>query len=131
METLNQILTKVIDGVNWPLVFYILFGLFSLGVLVRWVKLSPVHIAVEILKEIIAVLRLQGLTRTAIDGAITIAMIVFTSVVLLFFEMHELPEFISIFKRGVEDNGQSISLLILMVLVTALTAILSLLVTRR
>jgi hypothetical protein len=131
METLNQILTKVIDGVNWPLVFYILFGLFSLGVLVRWVKLSPAHIAVEILKEIIAVLRLQGLTRTAIDGAITIAMIVFTSVVLLFSEMHELPEFISIFKRGVEDNGQSISLLILMVLVTAFTAILSLLVTRR
>ena len=118
MDTLHQIFVKVADGVNWPLVFYILFGLFALAVLVRWVKLSPVHIAIEILKEIIGVLRLQGLTRTTIDGAITISLIVFTAVVLLFLQMRELPEFLSIFQRGVEGDGQSILLFMFMVFVT-------------
>jgi hypothetical protein len=131
MDTLHQIFVKVAEGVNWPLVFYILFGLFALGVLVRWVKLSPVHIAIEILKEIIGVLQLQGLTRTTIDGVITVALIVFTAVVLLFLQMRELPEFLSIFQKGVEGEGQSILLFVFMTFLTAVTTILSLVVTRR
>ena len=131
MDTLENILAKLADGVNWPVVFYILFGVFVLGVLVRWVKLSPAHIAIEILKEIVGVLRLQGLTRTSIDGATTIALIVFTAFVLLFSVMRELPDFLTIFGRGVEGEGQSILLVIFMVFITALTTILSLLVTRR
>jgi hypothetical protein len=71
---------------------------------VRWVKLSPAHTAIEILKEIIEILRLQELTRTSIDGATTIALIVYTAVVLLFLEMRELPDFLAIFQKGVEGG---------------------------
>lgn len=131
MDTLHEIVGKVADGVNWPLVFYILFGLFALGVLVRWVKLSPVHIAIEIVKEITGVLRLEGLTRTTIDGAITIALAVYTGIALLVLEMRELPEFLSIFHKGVEGKEQSILLCMFMIFVTAVTVILSLVVTRR
>jgi type II secretory pathway component PulF len=69
--------------------------------------------------------------RLAPVGAITIALIVFTAVVLLFLQMRELPEFVSLFQRGVEGDGQSILLFTFMVFVTAVTTILSLIVTRR
>jgi hypothetical protein len=130
MEALEKILQKIADGVNWPVIFYVLFGLLVLWILVRWLHLSPVHIAIDVLKEITSVLARRDVTRTSIDGAVTIAMILFTAVTLLVVEMRELPEFLSIFRAGAETEGQPIFLVAFMIFMTSLTAILSLLVTR-
>jgi hypothetical protein len=133
-ELLKYIAQQVVYGVRWDFVFYILFGLFSLGVLVRWVKLSPIHIAIEIFKEILGALGLKGMTRTNIDGAVTISFVFFSLLALLSAKMQELPDFLAflaIFRRGVESQEQSLLLFLFMVFMTLFTMIVSLILTRR
>jgi hypothetical protein len=74
------------------------------------------------------VLRSQ-VSRTAIDGAITLALISFTVVVVLITLMHELPEILRFLNVGAETPDQFIYLVIFMVIATIITAILSLLIT--
>jgi hypothetical protein len=128
MTPTDRIGSSLADGVNWPIVFYIAFGVVMLIALVRLANLSPVHIAVEIIKEIGEVLPGQ-VSRTAIDGALTLALIAFTAVVVLITLMHELPEILRFLNVGAETPDQFIYLIIFMVIATVITAILSLLIT--
>jgi hypothetical protein len=128
MTPTDRIGSSLADGVNWPIVFYIAFGVVMLIALVRLANLSPVHIAVEIIKEIGEVLPGQ-VSRTAIDGALTLALTAFTAVVVLITLMHELPEILRFLNVGAETPDQFIYLIIFMVIATVITAILSLLIT--
>jgi hypothetical protein len=128
MPALQEILDSLAKGVNWPVVFYIAFGVLMLIALVRLANLSPPHIAIEIIKEIGEVLRGQ-VSRTAIDGAITLALIAFTAVVVLITLMHELPEILRFLNVGAETPDQFVYLIIFMVIATIITAILSLKIT--
>jgi hypothetical protein len=128
MTPTDKIWNSLADGVNWPVIFYIAFGVLMLIALVRLANLSPAHIAIEIIKEIGEVMRGQ-VSRTAIDGAITLALIAFTAVVVLVTLMHELPEILRFLNVGAETPDQFIYQIIFMVIATIITAILSLLIT--
>lgn len=120
---------RLAEEIAWPVVFYVLVALFVLWIL-RRLDLSPLHLLREMVHEIVGLLRQPGLTRRNIDGALTVAFLIFTLVVLIVTMLHEVPDFLSIFKIGVETEGQPIYLLVFMLLLTAIVGILSLHVTR-
>ena len=82
----------------------------------------------EIVEEIGKVLHGQ-ISRTAIDGALTLALIAFTALIVLTATMHELPEMMKVLKGGIEDANQFICLIMFMVCVTVIAALISLLIT--
>jgi hypothetical protein len=126
---LNAVLLQVLHGVNWPIIFYLLFALMVLWVL-RQLGLSPAHLAIEIVQEVIGVLTRPGSTRVNIDGAITIASIVFVGFTIMALEIHELSEVMSIFRAGVEAHWQPLYLIVLLIFAGTLAGILSLWATR-
>ena len=129
-ESLQHIVTEVTNGVNWLLVFYILFGLFVLFI-ARLIGISPPHILRDLLHEVIILFSSPKISRTAIDGALTVALILITILVGIYCFMLEVPGFLSIFVKGIEGEGQPLFLLVAMVFMLVIGGILSLFVTRR
>lgn len=127
---IDKILNSIVDGVSWPLVFYVFLAILAVGIVVKLLRLSPVEAAKELVAEV-AKITSQPVTRTGIDGALTISMILFTLIVLLVTLAQELPEILSMLKGGVETNSQSLFLLVFMICATGIAGLLSLLITRR
>jgi hypothetical protein len=129
-DFLQNIFTQVLHGVNWPLVFYVLFGLFALFI-ARLIGILPSHILLGLLHEVIGLFVNPEISRTSIDGALTVALILITVLVGIYCFLLEVPGFLSIFVKGIEGDGQPIFLLVTMVFMLVIGGILSLFVTRR
>ena len=127
---INTILQQIVDGVNWVVVFYVLFALGVLYVAHR-IGISPPHLLRDLTHEIVLLLTRPEISRTTIDASITLALIVITILVGLYCFMHEMPNALSIFTKGVEGEGQPVFLFIIMVFMLIVGGILSLFVTRR
>jgi hypothetical protein len=128
MTAINTICNDIVNNVHWATYADIVSSAAILWLVIRVFGLSPVHIMKEIVEEIGKVL--QGQTsRTAIDGALTLALIAFTALIVLTTTMHELPEMVKLLRGGAEEPSQFIPLVIFMVCATIIAAILSLLIT--
>jgi hypothetical protein len=129
-EVIDAVIKQIVNGVNWVTVFYIIFGLTALYI-ARLIGISPPHLLRDLLREVVELFTLPQMSRTAIDGAITLALIIMTIVVGLFCFMETVPSFLSIFVAGVEGKGQSVLFFIFMVFMLVIGGILSLWTTRR
>jgi len=128
---INYIQNQIAYGVNWVVIFYIVFGTVVLGIIIKWCGLSPTHIARETIKEIGQIFTSKSITRMSIDGALTFALISFTAIVLIISSVHELGDYVSLLRTGVEKEGQASLLAIFMIFWTSIMGITSLIITDR
>ena len=125
---INHILTEIVYGVNWAVIFEVIFGVAILGVVTRYFGLSPIHITRFLIEEIGKTVRSQDVTRTSIDGVLTSALSLFSFIVLII-SIHELGSTVSLLQTGVEREGQAPILFIFMVFWTSIVGVVSLLIT--
>lgn len=125
----EHVVHDIVYGVDWALVFYVILALFVLEITVKRFGLSPIHAVFRLFSEVLEIFK--GGSRVAVDGGLTLAMILFTMITVIFFSMHEFIEQLEILKKGVEAVGQPWWLVVMMIFWTGLVGILSLVVTRK
>jgi succinate dehydrogenase/fumarate reductase cytochrome b subunit len=124
---INHILNDIVYRVDWALYFQITSGVILLGIVHRVFGFSPVHVALELIKEIFSVITNPAITKKSIDATLTCAMILFILVVVLSFAMHGLVgEYVTLLRSGVEREGQSAFLVVILIFLLGVVGILSL-----
>ena len=125
---INHILTEIVYGVSWAVIFEVIFGVAILGVVTRYFGLSSIHITRFLIEEIGKTVRSKDVTRTSIDGVLTSALSFFF-IYRPIISIHELGSTVSLLQTGVEREGQAPILFIFMVFWTSIVGVVSLLIT--
>jgi hypothetical protein len=125
----SYIIKEIVLGVNWPFVLYVVIGVIITGVIVKYYNLSPVHLAIAVMREIRQLVESPHVTRTSIDGALTIAMILFTAAAIFVFAIDKISEVISLLRTGVEREGQPPLFVCFLIFWTSIVVIVSLVIT--
>jgi hypothetical protein len=113
---------------NW--ILYVLVAVFIIGVIVKLFDLSPVHLALRAGKEIIEVITNKNITRTSIDGALTIMLAVFTAACVFFLLIERLSDFVMLLAYGIDKEHQPLLFIVFLMFFDAIVVIISILVTR-
>jgi hypothetical protein len=113
----------------WSYIVFVVVSVVIIGVIVKYYNLSPVHQAMRAIKEIRDVIVSPNVTRTSIDGALTIGMILFTAVCVFFFAVEKMGNVVSLLLTGVEKEGQSWIFICFLIFWTSIVVIASLLIT--
>jgi len=128
---IQHILNDIVYQVDWALCFQIVSALLLLWIVSRALGFSPIHVALELIREIGRVITNPAITRKSIDAALTFSMILFVLIVLLSFAMHELGEYLILLRTGVKREEQSASLVVFLIFSVGIVGILSLKYTDR
>jgi len=123
---IDHILNDIVYRVDWALYFQICSAVVLLYIVSKVFGFSPIHVALELIQQIGRVITNPVITRKSIDAALTFAMILFVLVVILLFAMHELGDYVTLLRTGVEREGQPASLVVCLIFILALVGILSL-----
>jgi hypothetical protein len=118
-----------LPDIRWLL--YAIAAVISIGVIVRYLNLSPVHLAIRALTEIRDVITNPNVTRTSIDGGLTILMSLVTVACVFFLLIEKLSSVVLLLVSGIEKENQSLLFIVFLMFFDALVVILSLLITRR
>ena len=131
-DRLLYITDAIVYSINWPIMFYVLCGVALLTFFMRFLDLSPLHVAVAAIREILSIFREGGPanTRSMIDGILTVAGVLFTAIMAIPFVSEESSQYIEMLKTGVLHEHQAPYLFILMFFATCIATIISLWLTR-
>jgi hypothetical protein len=132
MDRLLYILDKIVYGVDWVFLFYLVCGVTILIIAVRRLGLSPLHAVMSLITEMMAIFvrTTPRAWRSMIDGILTISAIVFTAVMGAPVAMLELYGNIPFLRTGIERENQWQYLFMLMFITTCLSGLISLYITR-
>jgi hypothetical protein len=116
-------------AVNWPMLIYVGFSVAVIVILSRYANINPVELALNLVREIIGLVTSGKITRTGIDGGITIGLFALAAITLVVAVMRDLPEALGLFGHGPERPTELLMLIVFFVVFIAVTGIISLVVT--